>query len=321
MGRLLPTPPRKGVAGGDGAVRGAAPATASASRKRLLAKAGEALRVLCCALALCTAPALAANVVGDASGAKSFDPDRALEFSQSVIGTPVGDYAFRDRDGKQVRLAAYRGKPLVVNFVYTGCFSACPTTTARLAKAIRAAQRALGPGTFNVVSIGFNLPYDSPEAMRDFARRYGIDDPQWEFLSPFDKQIPQLTADFGFQYVATPAGFDHVTQTTIVDAEGRVFRQVYGEEFALPLFIDPLQRLVTGKPMPTQSLGDVIERIRILCTVYDPRAGAYRFQWSVVSSIVTFVLMLLGGTWFLWHEIRKRRRADRLAAGGGQAVR
>jgi protein SCO1/2 len=259
-------------------------------------------------------PSAATQVTGGALGGKAFDPDQALAFSQSVIGKPIGDYAFRDRNGKQVRLADYRGKPLVVNFVYTGCLSACPTTTARLANAIRAAQRTLGASTFNVVSIGFNLPYDSPESMRDFARRYGIDDPQWEFLSPFEKQIPELVADFGFQYVATPAGFDHVTQVTIVDAEGKVFTQVYGEEFALPLFIGPLQQLVTGKPMPTQSVGDVLERIRILCTVYDPRAGVYRFQWSVVSSIAMFVVMLLGGIWYLWHEIRKRRRYDRAAA-------
>jgi len=272
-------------------------------------------RVVIAALALYATSAFANTITGGATGGKAFDPDQALKFSQGVIGKPIGDYAFLDRKGKTVRLADYRGKPLVVNFVYTGCFSACPTTTARLAKAIRAAQRTLGTGTFNVVSIGFNLPYDSPESMRDFARRYGIDDPRWEFLSPFEKQIPGLVADFGFQYLATPAGFDHVTQTTIVDAEGKVFRQVYGEEFALPLFIDPLQQLVTGKTLPTQSVGDVIERIRILCTVYDPRTGVYRFQWSVVSAIVTFFLMLIGGIWFLSHEFAKRRRFDRAAAG------
>ncbi len=266
------------------------------------------------ALALCAAPALAADVTGGALGGKSFDPDVALQFSQSVIGKPVTDFAFLDRQERPVRLAEYRGKPLVVNFVYTGCFSACPTTTARIAKAVRAAQKTLGTGAFNVVSIGFNLPYDSPPAMRDFARRYGINDPGWEFLTPYEKQLPDLTAQLGFRYVSTLAGFDHVTQLTILDAEGRVYRQVYGEDFALPLFIAPLQELVTGKPIPTQSLADLIERIRILCTVYDPRAGVYRFQWSVVSSMVTFVLMLIGGTWYLWREIRKRRRHDRTRA-------
>lgn len=263
------------------------------------------------ALAFLAAPALADNVTGGALGGKSFDPDAALRFSQSVIGKPIADFAFLDRRERPVRMADYRGKPLVVSFVYTGCFSACPTTTARVAKAIRAARNTLGTGTFNVVSIGFNLPYDSPPAMRDFARRYGIDDPNWNFLTPYEKQLPDLTGQMGFQYVATLAGFDHVTQLTILDAEGRVYRQVYGEDFALPLFIQPLQELVTGTPIPTRSVADVIERIRILCTVYDPRAGVYRFQWSVLSSIVTFVLMLIGGIWYLWREIRKRHHRDR----------
>lgn len=263
-------------------------------------------------LALWAMPALAGNVTGGALDGKSFDPDAALKFSQSVIGKPVGDFAFVDRRERPVRLADYRGKPLVVSFVYTGCFSACPTTTARLAKAIRAARGTLGTGTFNVVSIGFNLPYDSPPSMRDFARRYGIDDPQWEFLTPNEKELPELTARMGFRYVATPAGFDHVTQLTILDAEGRVYRQVYGEDFALPLFVAPLQELVTGEPTASvRSVGDLVERIRLLCTVYDPRAGVYRFQWSVVSSMVAFVLMLVGGIWYIWREIRKRRRHDR----------
>lgn len=272
----------------------------------------HALRILIAAVALWAAvPAQADNVTGGALGGKSFDPDAALQFSQSVVGKPVGDFAFIDRQERPVRLANFRGKPLVVNFVYTGCFSACPTTTARIAKAIRAAQKTLGTGAFNVVSIGFNLPYDSPPAMRDFARRYAISDPHWEFLTPFEKQLPDLTAQMGFSYVATLAGFDHVTQLTILDAEGRVYRQVYGEDFALPLFIGPLQELVTGKPIPDRGVAGVIERIRLLCTVYDPRAGVYRFQWSVVSSMVTFVLMLIGGIWYLWREIRKRRRHDR----------
>lgn len=267
--------------------------------------------VIAAALTLFAASALAGNVTGGALDGKSFDPDAALEFSQSVIGKSAGDFAFVDRRERPVRLADYRGKPLVVNFVYTGCFSACPTTTARIAKAIREARGTLGTGAFNVVSIGFNLPYDSPPSMRDFARRYGIDDPQWAFLTPDAKDLPRLTAQLGFSYVATPAGFDHVTQLTILDAQGRVYRQVYGEDFALPLFVAPLQELVTDTPAAVRSVGSLVERIRLLCTVYDPRAGAYRFQWSVLSAMVTFVLMLVGGTWYIWREIRKRRRYDR----------
>jgi len=250
---------------------------------------------------------LAMSLMLPTADAQSLDADHALKASQAVIGKQVGDYAFLDREGKQVRLADSRGKPLVVSFVYTGCSSACPTTTARLAKAIREARKTLGTGAFRVVTIGFNVPYDSPQAMRDFARRYGIDDSSWEFLSPFEQQVPQLLADFGFEYVRTAGGFDHVTQLTILDAKGRIFRQVYGDEFELPLFIDPLQELVTGAPIRAASIGDILERIRIVCTVYDPRTGTYRFKTSIIGEIASFGVVTVVVFGFLWHERRKRR--------------
>jgi protein SCO1 len=270
---------------------------------------GAALAVL----ALGFSSAAAQNVTGGAQGGAALDPDRALKTSQAAIGNRVGDYAFRDREGRQVRLADYRGKPLVVSFVYTGCFSVCPTTTAQLARAIREARKTLGTGAFRVATIGFNLPYDSPEAMRDFARRYGIDDPNWQFLSPYEPQLAGLVADLGFEYVATSGGFDHLTQLTILDAEGRVFRQVYGDEFALPLLIDPLQALVTGTPLPLASLAEIVERVRIVCTVYDPKSGRYRFKTSVIGDVVSFVLIGVTIFGFLWHDRRKRRRLERHA--------
>jgi protein SCO1/2 len=266
------------------------------------------------ALVLGVAGVAAETLTGGAQGAgAALDPDRALKTSQAAIGNRVGDYAFLDRQGRQVRLADYRGKPLVVSMVYTGCFSVCPTTTAQLAKAIREARKTLGTGAFRVVTIGFNLPYDSPEAMRDFARRYGIDDPSWEFLSPFEPQLAALLGDLGFEYVRTPGGFDHLTQLTILDADGKVFRQVYGDEFALPLLIDPLQVLVTGTPMPLASLTELVERVRIVCTVYDPKSGRYRFKTSVIGDVVSFVLIGVTIFGFLWHDRRKRRRLERHA--------
>jgi protein SCO1/2 len=248
---------------------------------------------------------------GAQSAAAALDPDAALKASQGAIGRQLGDYAFLDREGRPVRLAQYRGKPVVVSFVYTGCFSVCPTTTARVAKAIREARKTLGTGAFQVLTVGFNLPFDSPGAMRDFARRYGIDDPGWEFLSPFESQLPQLLADLGFSYVPTAGGFDHITQLTIVDGAGKVYRQVYGDDFALPLFIDPLQELVTGTPMPVANLADLVDRIRILCTVYDPRTGRYRFKNAVIGEFLSFGLVTAGVFGFLWYERRRRRRSER----------
>jgi len=257
---------------------------------------------------------LAAAWAGLALGAAeapppALDPDAALKASQAAIGRQLGDFTFLDRNHRQVRLADYRGKPLLVNFVYTGCTSVCPLTTKLLAQAIRKAQGVVGPDSFRVLTIGFNLPYDAPEAMRDFARRFGLDAGSWEFLTPYEGQLAALTGDFGFTYARTAWGFDHITQVTVVDQRGRIYRQVYGDDFSIVQLIDPLKELIEGTPVPVKSLAAFIERVRILCTVYDPRANAYRFDISVIGEIAAFLVIAVALLSFIALELRKRRKA------------
>ena len=237
----------------------------------------------------------------------TLDPRAALEVSQAATGKPLGDYTLRDGDGKPVRLAAYRGKPLVVSFVYTGCFQVCPATTRFLDRAVGEAQRALGAGTFNVVTVGFNLPFDTPEAMREFRKRQGIDAANWAFLAADAASIDNLARDLGFVWVPTAAGFDHLTQATVVDAQGRVYRQIYGESFELPMLVGPLRELVTGQPAPLQDLSDLVERVRILCTVYDPRAGKYRLNYGLFIEIFAGLLALGATAWYVAAEWRRQR--------------
>ncbi len=38
-----------------------------------------------------------------------------------------------------------------------------------------------------------------------------------------------------------------MTQVTIVDADGVIYRQVYGENFDLPMLVQPLKELLSGQ--------------------------------------------------------------------------
>ena len=241
-------------------------------------------------------------------GAAAFDPAAAVELSQSVIGSTPGDYVLYDRTGRRVLLSSYRGKPLLVSFVYSGCFQACPVATKLLANAVAGAQRALGAGSFNVITIGFNLPYDTPQAMADFARRQGVTLPNWEFLSPDAAGVEQLAREFGFTYRATQGGFDHVTQVTIVTAGGTIMRQVYGDSFELPLLIEPLKQLLTGSPAQFEGLAQMIEKVRLVCTVYDPVSGQYRFNYTVLIEIFAGLTIIAAVMLFLIREWRRNRK-------------
>jgi protein SCO1/2 len=239
-----------------------------------------------------------------AAQAQQPDAEKAFRESQAAIGRRLPDFTFRDRLNRLVRLADYRGKPLVVSFVYTGCFQACPVTTQYLAKAVRQAREALGDDAFQVVSIGFNQPFDTPDAMGAFSRQNRISDPRWEFLSPDPKEVEALTRAFGFRFQATPKGFDHITQATIVDAEGVVYRQVYGETFELPLFVGPLKELRSGQVSQEVSLGNVWEKVKLYCTVYDPNTGGYRLNYSLFVEIFAGLTTFAGLGWFIFKSRR-----------------
>ena len=236
------------------------------------------------------------------------DPRDALGASQAAIGRNVGDYTLRDGDGRPVRMSAYRGKPLLVSLVYTGCFQVCPATTKVLARAVGEAQQALSADAFAVVTVGFNAPFDTPEAMREFQKRQGVEVPHWDFLAADAATIAAIARDLGFVYVPTPAGFDHLTQLSILDARGRVTAQLYGDAFELPMLVAPLKALVAGESAPPPlDLAAVIERVRILCTVYDPRAGRYRLNYGLFIEIFAGLSMLGGTAWYLTAEWRRQR--------------
>src|SRR5690606_36414714 len=121
----------------------------------------------------------------------------------------------------------------------------------------------------------------------------------WEFLSRPAAIVPYLTADFGFAYAATPAGFDHVLQVSVLDAEGRIVHQIYGEDVAAGALGEPLKMLLAGMPLnPSNTLLDnLMDRIRIMCTVYDPETGAYRVDYTlpiqIAGGATFFVLMMI----------------------------
>ncbi len=246
-----------------------------------------------------------------ADGVPRLDQAAALRASQAAIGTTPADFTFLDRQGRPVRLADYRGKPLLVSFIYTGCFTICPTQTRTLHAAVRGLDRMLGPDHFNVLSIGFNQPFDTPQALRAFAAQNGIDYPNWEFVSPQAGDVEALTRAFGFSWVETPAGFDHIVGVTALDGEGRIYSQVYNDRLTTEALGVLLRQLVLGAPPSgtTFSLGEIVERVRILCTVYDPETGEYRYKWGLIFELLGGLAFFTPVAVYLWRERQEQRRA------------
>lgn len=242
----------------------------------------------------------------------NLDQQQALTVSQAVVGSVPENFAFFDRTSKPVSLASFRGKPLLVSFIYTGCFQVCPGTTRELQGAVEGATKAFGSDSFNVISVGFNPPADDPQSMRSFARQFGIDAPNWEFLSLSPKSVAEVTRAFGFSFLPTPAGFDHILQATLLDANGRIVQQIYGEKLSAADVGEPLKALLTNSPTASQvSFEGFVERVRILCTVYDPQTGKYEVKYGLFLEIaggLTFAIVMMAFFYSEWRTQRQLRQ-------------
>jgi protein SCO1 len=232
-----------------------------------------------------------AAVAGPAPAAQQ-DDGEALRFSQAAIGRTLGGYTFTAADGTTLTLEQLRGRPVVLSLVYTSCYHVCSGLTLRLRETVKVARQALGPEAFSVVTVGFDVANDTPERMRAYARERGAVQPGWYFASTDAATIARLVQDVGFTYYASPKGYDHITQTTIVDPAGRVVLQVYGEDFPPPQVVEPLKKLTWGQNLDRSTLQGLVNTVKLFCTIYDPTSGRYRFDYSLIVNIVAGSLAL-----------------------------
>jgi protein SCO1/2 len=272
------------------------------------------LIVLLLASVTLSSPLQAITATRTAAPQPQLDRQQVLARSEAALGTQIGDHQLTDSQGHRLSLGDYRGRPLIISLIYTSCSSVCPTTTQHLLDAVAEARRSLGADRFAVLTVGFDARHDTPARMATFARQQGIPVAAWRVASGDEATLTALMRDLGFSYEAAAGGFEHITQTSIVDAQGRLYRHVYGDDFPLQVFIEPLKEVVFGTTTRALTMSALADRIRFLCTVYDPNQGRYRTSYAIALGIfVGGLSLLISGTIFGRAWVRNVRRRARLA--------
>ncbi len=243
---------------------------------------------------------------------RKFQYNTALQASQDAIGRSPADYPFTNARSEALSLNDLRGKPLVLSLVYTSCYHICPMTIRHLSKVVEKARDALGVDSFNVALLGFDAQNDDPRVMLYFAEKQGVADAGWHLLSADPDTINALTEELGFVFFTSPNGFDHVVQATVLDADGSIYRQVYGEVFDTPLLVEPLKDLVLGRPKPDQTfMSELFDKVRFFCTTYDPNRDAYHFDYSLFIGLFIGALIILWGSIFILRELLGKKQTHR----------
>jgi protein SCO1 len=151
------------------------------------------------------------------------DGARRLAIEQRAPAVP--DARLVDQNGNPFSLRDYRGKAVLVEFIYTRCPSLCGVLGDDFRHLLDLAQGA-GRGDVDFVSISFDRQNDDPEALKLYGDRYGATPPLWRVAVPADgRGLAALLQTFGV--VAIPdgtGGFVHNGALYLVNAQGRLTR-------------------------------------------------------------------------------------------------
>lgn len=137
--------------------------------------------------------------------------------------------ALTDQDGKRFSLADLKGDTLLVNFMFAGCSSVCPVQTIGLRRVHN--ELKLDPKTdrIKLVSITIAPLSDTPQQLKDFAKRFEIDQPTWRFGVASQADTDELTKQFsvGVQPLEGEQ-LDHRSLLYLINHEGVMIQQYRG---------------------------------------------------------------------------------------------
>jgi len=126
----------------------------------------------------------------------------------------------------------------------------------------------------------------------------------WHFLAGDAQTIDALSENLGFLFFPSAKGFDHLAQTTVVDRNGTIYRQLYGVDLDTPTLVEPLKELVFDTPRSAGLIDHWVSTFKLFCTVYDPNSDRYRFDYSIFMTIAVGLLCLGAIATFVIREWR-----------------
>ncbi|HEY6484465.1 MAG TPA: SCO family protein [Steroidobacteraceae bacterium] len=268
------------------------------------------LRPICCALTLL----LGGNALAMAHTTLRAPADllQRVGFDQNLGAQVPLDLAFRDAHGTTLRLRAWlEGRPTVLVPGYYGCANLCDAVRAGVAHAVEHSGLVVGT-QFNVVLVSIDQHEATAQALlaqaNDGRAHPHAHVPLWHYLTGTPAASAALTHAIGFRYFfdQRDGQYDHAAGIVLLSPQGRITQYLFGVQFAPQALRLALVNASEGH------IGNLVDRLLLLCCDYDPSTGRYSLLISRVMqglglltalTLLTLILILRRDEW--------RRSADR----------
>jgi protein SCO1/2 len=154
------------------------------------------------------------------------------------VGDAVPDFVLYDQNGRVVNSARFKGKQVMLNFIYSRCPVAnmCPLSTTKMVETQKLA-RAAGVANVEFVSLTLDPAYDTPGVLRDYADVRHIDLTNFSFLTGPEKAIQDLLTQFGVIAEFSGGILNHTLATLLIDEHGVITWRADGSEWEPKEFV------------------------------------------------------------------------------------
>lgn len=155
-------------------------------------------------------------------------------------GDAVPDFKLRNQDGHTIHLSQFRGKDLLVTFIYTRCPlpNFCPLVTRNFAKLDKQlAENQKLYGHTHLLCVSFDPENDTPKRLRAYGATYiGSDSKSafnhWDFAVPDKVELAKMAQFFDVGFSTAPdQSITHTLSTTLIGPQGKVVRFYPGNDW------------------------------------------------------------------------------------------
>jgi protein SCO1/2 len=199
----------------------------------------------------------AALVFTDRAAAHSLQEVEADLVSKEKYFQPADSEApgfdLQDATGKDVKLSGFKGKVVVLHFIYTNCPDTCPLHAEKIAAIQQIINISPMKQLVQFISVTTDPKHDIGKVLTDFGENHGLDPVNWTFLTARPDQPENITRDlakaYGVEFKFMDNGEQmHGVLTSVIDQGGRLRGRFHGMEFqniSLVLFANALVNIAS----------------------------------------------------------------------------
>jgi protein SCO1/2 len=167
-------------------------------------------------------------------------------------GDIVPDFSLVSEENKRIRLSDWRGKVVVMTFIYTRC--PLPDFCILMSNHFSKIQKSLNSdstlnGRWHLLTISFDPKFDTPKRLKEYGKTYGADFSLWSFGTDSLDSIGLLSSRFQQTFWDDEGGLiSHNLVTAVIDPSSRLYKTYTGNRWVPEDIVEDVRGLSRSVP-------------------------------------------------------------------------